>query len=168
VRLGRAVFEALPNNTRVKQRENERWAMENARDSTFADMYLHPQVCVCSMLQRVAVRCIRATPPLLICICTCRCVHAVLQCVACAVYVVLQCVSCTNSTVADTYLHLLVRVCSVLQRVVACCSVLQSAGRSEYFPLFVFELTYAPSRAPCITLQHTAPQCNTRQHTTIH
>jgi len=43
VRLGRAVFEALPNNTRVKQRENERWAMENARDSTFADMYLHPQ-----------------------------------------------------------------------------------------------------------------------------
>ena len=25
------------------QRENERWAMENERDSTFADMYLHPQ-----------------------------------------------------------------------------------------------------------------------------
>ena len=43
VRLGRAVFAALPDNTRVKQRENERWAMENQRDSTFADMYLHPQ-----------------------------------------------------------------------------------------------------------------------------
>jgi glutamyl/glutaminyl-tRNA synthetase len=27
----------------VKARENERWAMENKRDSTFADMYLHPQ-----------------------------------------------------------------------------------------------------------------------------
>ena len=43
VRLGRAVFAALPDNTRVKARENDRWAMENERDSTFADMYLHPQ-----------------------------------------------------------------------------------------------------------------------------
>lgn len=43
VKLGRQVFAALPDNTRVKQRETERWAMENERDSTFADMYLHPQ-----------------------------------------------------------------------------------------------------------------------------
>lgn len=28
---------------RIKQREVERWAMENERDSTFADMYLHPR-----------------------------------------------------------------------------------------------------------------------------
>jgi hypothetical protein len=33
----------LPDSSRVKARENERWAMENKRDSTFADMYLHPQ-----------------------------------------------------------------------------------------------------------------------------
>lgn len=43
VKLGRAVFAALPDDSRVKKRENERWAMENERDSTFADMYLHPQ-----------------------------------------------------------------------------------------------------------------------------
>jgi SAM-dependent methyltransferase len=43
VALGRAVFAALPPSSRVKRREQERWAMENERDSTFADMYLHPQ-----------------------------------------------------------------------------------------------------------------------------
>merc|ERR1712216_362701 len=33
----------MGDDSRVKKRENERWAMENERDSTFADMYLHPQ-----------------------------------------------------------------------------------------------------------------------------
>lgn len=43
VRLGREVLAALPASSRIKSREEERWAMENERDSTFADMYLHPQ-----------------------------------------------------------------------------------------------------------------------------
>uniref|UniRef100_A0A7S4L2L4 Methyltransferase domain-containing protein n=1 Tax=Guillardia theta TaxID=55529 RepID=A0A7S4L2L4_GUITH len=43
VALGREVFKALPDSSRIKTREKERWAMENERDSTFADMYLHPQ-----------------------------------------------------------------------------------------------------------------------------
>jgi len=33
----------LPESSRIKEREVQRWAMENERDSTFADMYLHPQ-----------------------------------------------------------------------------------------------------------------------------
>jgi len=43
VRLGREVFRVLPDSSRIKSREKERWEMENERDSTFADMYLHPQ-----------------------------------------------------------------------------------------------------------------------------
>ncbi|KAI0559194.1 Methyltransferase [Gracilaria domingensis] len=43
VRLGRQVFAALPDGNRLKVRENERWAQENKKDATFADMYLHPQ-----------------------------------------------------------------------------------------------------------------------------
>ncbi|KAA8497684.1 Uncharacterized protein FVE85_5269 [Porphyridium purpureum] len=43
VRLGRKVFAALPENNRLRQREQTRWAQENQRDSTFSDMYLHPQ-----------------------------------------------------------------------------------------------------------------------------
>ncbi len=43
VRLGREIFAVLPENNRLKQRETERWAMENLRDECFADMYLHPQ-----------------------------------------------------------------------------------------------------------------------------
>lgn len=43
VELGRRVFEALPDDNRLKKREQERWAQENKKDATFADMYLHPQ-----------------------------------------------------------------------------------------------------------------------------
>ncbi len=43
VQLGRALFAALPEHNRLKQRETERWAQENLRDECFADMYLHPQ-----------------------------------------------------------------------------------------------------------------------------
>jgi len=43
VELGRRVFSALPDGNRLKEREKSRWAQENQRDSTFADMYLHPQ-----------------------------------------------------------------------------------------------------------------------------
>lgn len=41
VRLGRAVFDALPDGNRLKVREQTRWAAENQRDATFADMYCH-------------------------------------------------------------------------------------------------------------------------------
>jgi SAM-dependent methyltransferase len=41
VRLGRSVFKALPDGNRLKVREATRWAAENARDATFADMYCH-------------------------------------------------------------------------------------------------------------------------------
>jgi len=43
VAMGREVFKVLPESSRIKTREKERWEMENERDSTFADMYLHPQ-----------------------------------------------------------------------------------------------------------------------------
>lgn len=43
VQLGRQVFAALPDGNRLKVREEQRWAQENAKDATFADMYLHPQ-----------------------------------------------------------------------------------------------------------------------------
>lgn len=43
VRLGRRVFAALPEGNRLKVREEQRWAQENRKDATFADMYLHPQ-----------------------------------------------------------------------------------------------------------------------------
>lgn len=43
VQLGRRVFEVLPEGNRLKTREQQRWAAENAKDATFADMYLHPQ-----------------------------------------------------------------------------------------------------------------------------
>lgn len=43
VQLGRRVFAALPDGNRLKRREEERWAQENLKDATFADMYLHPQ-----------------------------------------------------------------------------------------------------------------------------
>jgi SAM-dependent methyltransferase len=41
VRLGREVFAALPDGNRLKVREESRWAAENMRDATFADMYCH-------------------------------------------------------------------------------------------------------------------------------
>lgn len=43
VKIGRQIFAALPENNRILRREKERWAMENHRDASFADMYVHPQ-----------------------------------------------------------------------------------------------------------------------------
>jgi SAM-dependent methyltransferase len=43
VKVGREVFATLPEGNRLKQRELDRWAMENHRDECFADMYVHPQ-----------------------------------------------------------------------------------------------------------------------------
>jgi len=43
VKIGRQIFAALPENNRILKREKERWAMENHRDASFADMYVHPQ-----------------------------------------------------------------------------------------------------------------------------
>ncbi len=43
VRVGRQVFAALPENNRIKKREQDRWSLENHRDECFADMYVHPQ-----------------------------------------------------------------------------------------------------------------------------
>ncbi len=43
VSVGRQIFETLPENNRLVQREKERWSMENQRDECFADMYVHPQ-----------------------------------------------------------------------------------------------------------------------------
>ncbi|MCS6814658.1 MAG: class I SAM-dependent methyltransferase [Cyanobacteria bacterium] len=43
VAVGRQLFAALPENNRLKQREQERWSWDNQRDAYFADMYVHPQ-----------------------------------------------------------------------------------------------------------------------------
>ncbi|HIK45828.1 MAG TPA: class I SAM-dependent methyltransferase [Leptolyngbyaceae cyanobacterium M65_K2018_010] len=43
VRVGRQIFASLPEENRLKQRERDRWALENQRDECFADMYVHPQ-----------------------------------------------------------------------------------------------------------------------------
>lgn len=43
VAVGRQLFNALPENNRLRQREKERWSWENQRDECFADMYVHPQ-----------------------------------------------------------------------------------------------------------------------------
>jgi len=43
VKVGRQMFEALPENNRIVKREKERWSLENHRDANFADMYVHPQ-----------------------------------------------------------------------------------------------------------------------------
>ncbi|MBD2182297.1 class I SAM-dependent methyltransferase [Planktothrix sp. FACHB-1355] len=43
VRVGRQIFAALPENNRIVKREKERWSLENQRDESFADMYVHPQ-----------------------------------------------------------------------------------------------------------------------------
>jgi SAM-dependent methyltransferase len=43
VKVGRQVFAALPENNRLKKREQDRWSLENHRDECFADMYVHPQ-----------------------------------------------------------------------------------------------------------------------------
>ena len=43
VKVGRELFANLPENNRIVKREKERWAWENTRDESFADMYVHPQ-----------------------------------------------------------------------------------------------------------------------------
>jgi SAM-dependent methyltransferase len=43
VAIGRQIFAHLPENNRLRQREQERWSLENQRDECFADMYVHPQ-----------------------------------------------------------------------------------------------------------------------------
>ncbi|NER83640.1 MAG: class I SAM-dependent methyltransferase [Leptolyngbya sp. SIO1D8] len=43
VAVGRKLFATLPENNRLRQREQDRWSWENQRDECFADMYVHPQ-----------------------------------------------------------------------------------------------------------------------------
>lgn len=43
VQVGRSLFASLPEQNRLRQREETRWALENHRDECFADMYVHPQ-----------------------------------------------------------------------------------------------------------------------------
>jgi hypothetical protein len=43
LRLGRALFQYLPANNRLRLHHQNRWALDTAADSNFADMYLHPQ-----------------------------------------------------------------------------------------------------------------------------
>lgn len=43
VLVGRQIFASLPDNNRLVKREKERWSLENHRDESFADMYVHPQ-----------------------------------------------------------------------------------------------------------------------------
>lgn len=43
VKVGRQLFEALPEKNRIVKRDRERWALENHQDECFADMYVHPQ-----------------------------------------------------------------------------------------------------------------------------
>ena len=43
LRLGRQLFEVLPEQNRLRRHHEERWALDTAADANFADMYLHPQ-----------------------------------------------------------------------------------------------------------------------------
>ncbi|NEO84796.1 MAG: class I SAM-dependent methyltransferase [Spirulina sp. SIO3F2] len=43
IQVGREIFETLPEDNPLVQRERTRWAGENQRDECFADMYVHPQ-----------------------------------------------------------------------------------------------------------------------------
>ena len=43
VAVGRTLFSSLPEENRLRKREDTRWALENQRDECFADMYVHPQ-----------------------------------------------------------------------------------------------------------------------------
>ena len=43
VKVGREVFANLPEHNRILKQEKERWSLENHRDESFADMYVHPQ-----------------------------------------------------------------------------------------------------------------------------
>ena len=43
VKVGREIFANLPENNRILQQEKKLWSLENHRDESFADMYVHPQ-----------------------------------------------------------------------------------------------------------------------------
>ena len=43
VAVGRTLFSSLPEDNRLRKREETRWSLENQRDECFADMYVHPQ-----------------------------------------------------------------------------------------------------------------------------
>ena len=43
VKVGRDIFANLPEQNRLLQQEKKLWSMENHRDESFADMYVHPQ-----------------------------------------------------------------------------------------------------------------------------
>ena len=43
LRLGRELFETLPESNRLRRHHEQRWAVDCAPDANFADMYLHPQ-----------------------------------------------------------------------------------------------------------------------------
>lgn len=43
IQVGREIFQTLPEDNPLVQREQTRWAGENQRDECFADMYVHPQ-----------------------------------------------------------------------------------------------------------------------------
>ena len=43
LRLGRQLFETLPEQNRLRRHHEQRWAVDCAADANFADMYLHPQ-----------------------------------------------------------------------------------------------------------------------------
>lgn len=43
VKVGRDIFSSLGEESRLTKYDKERWALENHRDASFADMYVHPQ-----------------------------------------------------------------------------------------------------------------------------
>jgi len=43
VKIGRKLFSVLPEDNRIVREDKRRWALENHRDESFADMYVHPQ-----------------------------------------------------------------------------------------------------------------------------
>jgi 2-polyprenyl-3-methyl-5-hydroxy-6-metoxy-1,4-benzoquinol methylase len=43
VKVGRDIFANLPESNRLLQQEKKLWSLENYRDESFADMYVHPQ-----------------------------------------------------------------------------------------------------------------------------
>jgi len=43
VEVGREIFANLPEHNRILQQDKKLWSLENHRDESFADMYVHPQ-----------------------------------------------------------------------------------------------------------------------------
>jgi 2-polyprenyl-3-methyl-5-hydroxy-6-metoxy-1,4-benzoquinol methylase len=43
VKVGREIFANLPEDNRIVQQDKKLWSLENHRDESFADMYVHPQ-----------------------------------------------------------------------------------------------------------------------------